>query len=95
MPAHGKRRITFIRATPPMLVPLAASERQSGWFLGAGPGPTHINSPDRFEVGESSLKTRELAKNDCNENHSPSDPVSFPVEGVDGGSISMLAVRLG
>ncbi len=24
-----------------------------------------------------------------------SDPVSFPVEGVDGGSISMLAVRLG
>ena len=24
-----------------------------------------------------------------------SDPVSFPVEGVDGGSISMLAVRVG
>ncbi|MGA7105362.1 MAG: hypothetical protein WBX49_08455, partial [Candidatus Deferrimicrobiaceae bacterium] len=23
------------------------------------------------------------------------DPVSFPVEGVDGGSVSMLAVRLG
>lgn len=25
----------------------------------------------------------------------PADAVSFPVEGVDGGSISMLAVRLG
>lgn len=25
----------------------------------------------------------------------PEDPVSFPVEGVDGGSVSMLAVRLG
>jgi 4,5-DOPA dioxygenase extradiol len=24
-----------------------------------------------------------------------SDPISFPVEGVDGGSISMLAVQLG
>jgi 4,5-DOPA dioxygenase extradiol len=24
-----------------------------------------------------------------------SEPVTFPVEGVDGGSISMLAVRLG
>jgi 4,5-DOPA dioxygenase extradiol len=25
----------------------------------------------------------------------PSDPISFPVEGVDGGSISMLAVKIG
>ena len=25
----------------------------------------------------------------------PDDPVSFPVEGVDGGSVSMLAVRVG
>jgi 4,5-DOPA dioxygenase extradiol len=27
--------------------------------------------------------------------YSPADPVSFPVEGFDGGSISMLAVRIG
>jgi 4,5-DOPA dioxygenase extradiol len=25
----------------------------------------------------------------------PSEPVTFPVEGVDGGSISMLAVQVG
>ena len=25
----------------------------------------------------------------------PADPVTFPVEGIDGGSISMLSVRLG
>lgn len=27
--------------------------------------------------------------------HLPGEPISFPVEGIDGGSISMLAVRLG
>jgi 4,5-DOPA dioxygenase extradiol len=31
----------------------------------------------------------------CMGTRTPSDPVTFPVEGVDGGSISMLAVRIG